>query len=363
MTQAVFPDVQKIAVFRATALGDLIFVLPALRALRCTYPRAEIVYLGRDWHTAFLPGRLAGPHRVIAVPPPRITKQIIQGLVIDPEAGADFFARMRAEAFDLALQLHGGGEYSNPFVLALEPRFSVGLKSARAAPLDRWIPYIYYQHEVARLLEVVSLAGACPTPGDLQPSLPVLAGDLDAAAPALAELRRPFVALHPGSTDPRRCWSPLKYAAVADACAALGLAVVLTGSGPADAARIQAVQQAMRAPAHNLCDRLSLPGLVGLLAQARLFIGNDSGPLHLALAVGARAVGLFWAEYTLNSLPLLRERFYPLIAWQRTCSLCGRTLDKAEADTPSNGCTHEVSFIEEIQPEDVLRGVAVLFSD
>src|SRR5512133_1037226 len=170
MEQAVFPDVQKIAVFRATALGDLIFALPALRVLRCAYPQAEIVYLGRAWHTAFLPGRIAGPHRVIAVPPPRITEQIIQGLVIDPDIGADFFARMRAEGFDLALQLHGGGEYSNPFVLALEPRFSVGLKSARAVPLDRWLPYIYYQHEVTRLLEVVSLAGACPTPGDLQPS-------------------------------------------------------------------------------------------------------------------------------------------------------------------------------------------------
>lgn len=357
MDHTPFPNVKKIALFRATALGDLIFALPAIEALHKTYPEAELVYLGRAWHAAFLPGRLPGPHRVIAVPPARTSQQVSQGLVIDPDAEEDFLRRMRAELFDLGLQMHGAGEYSNPFILDCRPRFSAGLKSPRAAPLDRWIPYVYYQSETARMAEVAALVGASAL--DLRPCLPVLESDIQQARPSLERLRRPFVVLHPGSTDPRRCWPPEKFAAVGDACAALGLEVVLTGT-QVEAERIQAVQARMQAPALNLCAQLDLSGLTGLLSRAALFVGNDFGPLHLALAAGAKAVGVFWVEYIVNSLPLLRERFYPLIAWQRTCPRCGRALDKTELDQPSASCSHEVSMVEEITPADVMRGVEVM---
>ncbi len=359
MQHTPFTNIKKIAVFRALALGDLIFALPALAALYQAYPQAEIVYLGRTWHTGFLPGRLTGPHRVVAVPPARTAEDIRQGLVIDPQAEAEFTRQMQAEQFDLALQMHGAGEYSNPFIRNLHSRYSVGLKSTRAAPLDRWIPYVYYQNEVLRLLEVAALAGASLTTANLQPCLPVLESDRAAAAPFLENIRGPFAVLHPGSTDPRRRWSTEKYAAVADWIAARGLEVVLSGQGE-DAVFVQAVASSMRAPAINLCDRLSLAGLIGLLSQAALFVGNDSGPLHLALAVGTRAAGLFWTEYILNSLPLFRENFFPLIAWQRHCPRCGRYLDKKEADQPIGPCTHYISLLEEISAEEVIQGVEVL---
>lgn len=54
----------------------------------------------------------------------------------------------------------------------------------------------------------------------------------------------------------------------------------------------------------NLSGKLSLPGLVGLLSQADLMISNDTGPMHLALAVGTHSIGLFWEEYLIKSLPL-----------------------------------------------------------
>jgi ADP-heptose:LPS heptosyltransferase len=359
-----FPHTRKIAVFRATALGDFLFALPALDALHRTYPAAELIYLGREWHARFLPGRLPGPHRVIVVPAAPTLEQIVRGMVIDPAAEEEFFAAMQAEGLDLAIQMHGGGEYSNPFVRRLGARHTVGLKSPRAEALDRWIPYGYYQNETARLLEVVGLAGAAlrGLPAEtLLPRLPVLESDRAEATPALDALGGPFAALHPGSTDPRRRWSPEKWAAVGDALAARGLRIALTGTAM-EAQMIEAVAQQMRAPALNLCDRLSLGGLAGLLAQAHLFAGNDSGPLHLALAVGARTVGLFWSEYIVNSLPLLRGRFAPLIAWRRDCPHCGRALSKAEADSPQGECRHEVSMVEEILPEDVTAAAEMLLA-
>lgn len=361
MAGNLFPDVQKIAILRATALGDLIFALPALNALRAAYPSAELVYLGRRLHSSFLPGRLPGPHRVIAVPEAR-GEDIGRGCVIDPAQENRVFEELRGERFDLALQMHGAGEFSNPFVLSLAARHTAGLKSPGAAALERWIPYVYYQNEVARMLEVAALAGAAVETTGLLPRLPVLPGDLEAASPVLDSLAgRPFVVIHPGSTDPRRCWSPEKFAAVADYCAEQGLQVVLTGTSM-EAGRINAVEAAARVPVLNLCDRLTLPGLVGLLSQAQLFVGNDSGPLHLALSAGTRSIGLFWVEYVVNSLPLVRETFYPLIAWNRTCPLCGKFCLKPQIDHPTAECHHEASFIEEISPEQAIQGVETLLS-
>src|SRR5690348_10416996 len=101
------PEVRKIAVLRANALGDFIVTLPALEALRAAYPGAEIVLLAKPWHAALLEGRPGPVDRVVIVPP-------AHGVGIgpdeheDPESLDAFFEAMEGERFDLALQLYGG---------------------------------------------------------------------------------------------------------------------------------------------------------------------------------------------------------------------------------------------------------------
>src|SRR3978361_102591 len=103
--------IKKIAVLRANALGDYIFVLPALQALRETFPNAEIVLLGRAWHKEYLEGRPGPVDRVIVVPPyPGISER--EGFIPDPQVLDLFFGQMKHEQFDLAFQLHGGGRNS-----------------------------------------------------------------------------------------------------------------------------------------------------------------------------------------------------------------------------------------------------------
>lgn len=218
--------VRKIAVLRANALGDYIFTLPALDALRAAYPNAEITLLGLDWHAGFLENRPGPVNRVIVIPPCRGIRDKA-GEAEDPAELDRFFEAMTRERFDLALQLHGGGRYTNPFVRKLNAGLSVGLKTADAAPLDCWLPYVYYQHEVLRYLEVVSLVGAHPI--RLEPLLSVTESDLADAEHAVPATHKPLVALHPGAGDPRRRWPPDKLAAVGDALARLGAHVVVTG--------------------------------------------------------------------------------------------------------------------------------------
>ena len=83
---------------------------------------------------------------------------------------APLFERLRAESFDVAVQLHGGGANSNPVVRRLGARVTAGSRADDAPALDRTVHYEVFQPEVLRYLEVVGLVGAYPV--GLEPALP-----------------------------------------------------------------------------------------------------------------------------------------------------------------------------------------------
>lgn len=345
-------SIRKIAVVRANGIGDFVFAVPALAALRHTYPDAEIVLLGKRWHAAFLAGRPGPIDRVIVVPDyPGVGAE--PDAPADPRAHARFFEAMRAERFDLALQLHGGGRYSNPFTRRLEARLAVGLRDRDADPLDRWVPYVYFQHEVLRYLEVVALVGA--RPDRLEPRIAVTEADrreLEALAPPAD---RPLAVIHPGATDPRRRWATERFAAVARALEAAGARVAVVGDG-AERALVAQVVAAARGAVLDLAGRLSLGGLAALLARSRVVVGNDSGPLHLAGAVGTRTVGIFWCGNLINGAPLTRTRHRPLASWRLECPECGR-------NTLTDPCAHRSSFVSDVPLEAVREQALALYRD
>lgn len=334
--------VGKIAVLRANALGDFVFALPALTALRAAYPTADIAYLGQPWHAAFLESRPGPWDRAIAVP-------ASQGVYDSPEVSEDpaeldrFFAAMQAERFDLAIQMHGGGRYSNPFVRRMGARVAAGPKSADADALDRSIPYIYWQNEIVRWLEVVSLVGAGVI--GLEPRLTITHRDLDESRTVVPESGHPLVALHPGSGDPRRRWPLGKFAAVGDALAQAGARIVVTGAG-FESHLAAGILDAMTAGGQDTTGRLSMGGLAGLLSRCAVVVSNDSGPLHLAGAVGAATVGIFWFGNLITAGWPTRARHRAAISWRTACPVCG-------VDYLLSHCDHAVSHVEEVGVDEV----------
>ncbi len=341
---------RKIAVLRANGVGDLIFALPAIEALRDAYPLAEIVLLGLPWHADFLSGRPGPVDRVIVVPPyPGVSaRDSIEG---DPAELATFFTAMAEERFDLAIQIHGGGSHSNPFMLRLGARLTTGLVSADAPLLDRWVPYIYFQSEILRYLEVVALVGAMPAA--LEPRVAVTEADLNEALPLIPEPTRPVVVLHPGAGDLRRRWPPGKFAFVGDALAAAGAQVAVTGTEP-ELSLVDAVVNGMTAKTLNLCGRLSLGGLAGLLSRCAVVVSNDSGPLHLAGAVGVATVGIYWAGNLINAGPITRARHRTVLSWRLNCPVCDRNCLQTT-------CDHQSSFVAEASVAEVVAHALDLF--
>ena len=349
------PGVEKVGVLHAGGLGDYLFTLPALAALRAAYPSAELVLLGAAWHARELGGRPGPIDRFLVAP-------ALPG-VRTPEPGEEATAdelleAARAERFDLALQLHGGGRNSNPLVRRLGARTTAGLRASDAPGLDRWVRYVYYQQEVFRYLEAVSLVGA--TPVTVVPSFEVTAADRADAAAVAGEPAPPRIALHPGASDSRRRWPPSRFAAVGDELAAAGNDIVLTGT-PGERAILDEVRRGMRHPARPLVGALSLGGLAGLYAGCALVIANDTGPLHLAAAVGAATVGIFWVGNLINGAPLTRGRHRPIASWTIHCPRCGEDCTRdAYPSRPGEGCDHRDPFVTDVPVAEVLEAAADL---
>jgi ADP-heptose:LPS heptosyltransferase len=349
MSGAVSLDgVRKIAVLRPNAVGDFVFALPALHALKHSYPDAELVLLGKAWHAAFLNGR-PGPVDRVAVMPP------VPGVGAPVDAACDardievFLAAMREERFDIALQMFGAGHYSNPFLTRVGARLSAGARAEGAPALDRWVPYCEPNNRRLALLDIAALAVAgVPLPLPPMPELTVTEADRREAAAALPFIRgERLVVLQPGATDPRRCWPAQRFAALGDRLAQAGMQVAVNGSA-AEAALVDAVAGNMRHPVRSLAGRLGLGGLCGLLERAALVVSNDTGPLHLALALGVPSVGIFWLSNLIEGMPLRQSHLRAALSLRTHCPVCGQ-------DNVASRCPHDASFVDDVSLEQVHR--------
>ncbi|WP_370582172.1 glycosyltransferase family 9 protein [Plantibacter sp. VKM Ac-2880] len=354
-----FTGVLKIAVLRGGGLGDLLFAMPALDALAEAYPEAEIVLLGTPLHRRLLDQR-PGPVSRVEVLPTTAGVHSADGST-DEEGTRSFLERMRSEGFDLACQLHGGGRNSNPFLLGLGAKHTVGTATPDAEPLERMLPYVYYQHEVVRWLETVALAGALPVAGE--PRVVVSRAERARGRSLLGRRGSGVVVIHPGATDPRRRWPTERFAELARRAAARGNTVVCVGdAGDAPLADRIAQQAAAdgRTEVVSLAGKLSLSDLVGVLSRADVFVGNDSGPRHLAQAVGTSTVGIYWVGNVINGGPLSRATQRVHLSWTTRCPVCDR--DVTQVGWTAERCEHDDSFVAEVGVDEVDADVEALLN-
>lgn len=344
-----FDDVSRIAVLRGGGMGDVLFALPAISALSAAYPGARITLLGTPGHAELLGNTLSPVSEVRILP---ISEGLRPGTV-DPAAVEEFFHSMEREEFDLAVQLHGGGRFSNPFLLRLGARHTVGSRTDDAAPLERNVPYTYYQHEPLRGLEVVGLAGASPV--WLEARLRSLDRHARVVDELLSSIKTPVVAIHPGATDPRRRWPAERFGEVAAACAADGCHVLVIGTAEEGQLAGQVVEAADSDRVVSVAGELGLGSLAALLDRCNVLLGNDSGPRHLAQALGTPTVGLFWAGNLINAGPLGRSMHRIHLSWATRCPECGA--DITQVGWTAARCAHDASLLAGIGAPEVYRNV------
>jgi ADP-heptose:LPS heptosyltransferase len=304
------PLPERILVFRALHLGDLLCAVPALRAIRAALPGAEITLLGLPWARSFVSRFPAYVDRFLEFPgfPGLPERPVAVGAV------PRFLAAAQRMRFDLALQMHGSGRYSNELCYLLGARLTAGYFAPGEWCPDpqRFMPYPEDLPEIRRHLRLVSFLGIAPRGEELE--FPLLAEDRSGLDALRAERSLPggaYVCLHPGARAAERRWPARLFARLGDRLAGLGLHVVVTGT-EAEREVAGAVVEAMRAHAVDVSGRTSLGVLAALLAGARLVVCNDTGVSHLASALRVPSVVVFTESDPGRWAPLDRRLHRPV---------------------------------------------------
>lgn len=263
-------------------VGDVVLSLPALRALRASFPRDRITVLARPW--------VAELYRLLPE---------ADDVLVEEERGPRLAAELRERAFDRAILLPASfGTALTAWRAGIPER--IGWRGeGRTALLTRSLsPRIRPpgEHEVWKHLRIAAAAGA-ETPERPDTSFPAGPREREAARRLLAEAgigKQPFVAAHVASfAHAAKRWDLERYTALFTRLAARGLRVVLLGSA-GERAQNEAVAAAVPGgKAADLSGRTTLPQALGVLAEAKAFVGNDSGLAHLAAAAGTPTAVVF----------------------------------------------------------------------
>ena len=284
--------VEKLAVFRGLYLGDLVAAAPALRALRRGYPQAEITLVSLPWATVLIPHLGDLVDRLLPYP----GAPGLDGGGTGDELDV-FLTQMRAERFDLAVNMHGRGPISTRLIARFGARRTasfVGEKGNDAPALDVEVPWDAEEHESRKLLLLAEKVGGSHTVAydSAEPELRVREKDVQRALALLPDrLRRPLALVHPGASVSEKRWPGEAFGQMAAELANRGYDVAVTGSeGEKELTRI--VSEA--APGSlNLGGETDLSTLVALVARTSVMVANDTGPAHLAYALRTPSVTLF----------------------------------------------------------------------
>ncbi|HZB77236.1 MAG TPA: glycosyltransferase family 9 protein [Solirubrobacteraceae bacterium] len=261
--------------------GDVLLAGPAIRALAAGARRVTLLHGPRGRRAAAL---LPGVDATLEWRAPWIDPEPEPVDRADVDAVVERLAGLRADAavvfgsfhqspLPTALLLRMAGI---PFVAATSVEYPGALLDVRHRISDD-------VHEVERALDLAAAAGF-PLPPDDDAGLRVLA-----APPPGHEVD---VVVHPGASVPARAWAPERNAALVDALVAAGRHVTVTG-GPDEAALTARVAGPPRQAVRDVGGRTTLPELAGVLAAARVVVVGNTGPAHLAAAVGTPVVSLF----------------------------------------------------------------------
>jgi len=286
---------RRILLVKPSALGDVVHALPVVATLKRRYPNIPLDWLIEEEAAPLVEGHpavaafvVSGRHR---------WQQQLHRPAMVPETLREIlaFARTIRGRYDAVLDLQGLLK-SALYVLAAHAPIRVGLADGREGAtwvLTHRAPVPAQPvHAVERYLALAAAVDAAEVVRDF--TIPLAPKDLDAAAGALAGLPRPIVVLHPATRWPTKLWENARWRALAAALGEAGAGVVFTGGG-ADRAMVEAIGDGLSPAPRSLAGRVSLKELAAVLRSADLMVTVDSGPMHIAAAVGTPVLALFGA--------------------------------------------------------------------
>jgi heptosyltransferase-2 len=307
----------KILIRATNWVGDAIMALPALRAVRSRFPEAEIAILARPYVAAIYKGQ-----------------QVCDDL-IDADNKSNLLQELRAHKFDAALLLQNAFHAAWLAWRAGIPerigyaRDGRGLLLTKAVPVPKSgeIP-VHEQYYYLELLRRAGWLDSLPDESFIKLNVPEENAQRGAELllSAGANPGRTRIAIGAGASyGSAKCWPPDRFAELANRLQAQADVDVILFGTSAEAAVSSAIIAGMRRPPIDLTGKTSIADLPALLSQCHLFIGNDSGAMHVAAAVGLPVIAVFGPTDPLGTAPvtprciIVQEKPYCSPCFLRRC--------------------------------------------
>jgi len=314
-------NARKILVRAANWVGDAVMSVPALEALRARFPKAEIVVVAKPWVS-----ELYWYH-------PAVSRQIVYFPESEHRGPGGFWKlvrQLRAERFDAAIL------FPNSFHAAWMARLAgvpvrIGYaRDGRSALLSEAVEPpspAAYGHQVNYYLQLLFRAGVIDKPQPVREIRLFLAdAEKQWAAKRLESLGlggpRFLIGLHPGASfGPAKRWLPERFAALADRLIEALSADVLIFGTREEQALGETIAHAMKHTPTLVAGETTLRQFMALLRECRVVVTNDSGPMHVAAALGLPLVAVFGSTNERATGPVaLRAR---IVKRAVPCSPCG----------------------------------------
>lgn len=282
-------DQPRILVTRTDRIGDLILSTPVFTALRERFPKAHLACLTFCENREIIEGNPA-----------------INEVILYDKKGAQkswwgnflFAGQLRKKKFDIVIHLHGTNRMH---WLTLLAGIRVRIGWDRRMPWALTHSHAYakkegQKHEAEYNFDLLKDLGVdCPE--KLKTIFPVTPKSQASVKELLAqkyiEQELPLVVISPSASDPSKTWAPERFAETVEAINKQGVAAFVAIGAYCDRSYVQQVQSKCSVSIHDLSGQLSLGMLGALLEQADLLVSNDSGPVHVAQAVGTPVVSVF----------------------------------------------------------------------
>ena len=302
----------RILIVKLGSIGDIVHTLPSLAAIRRALPNAEISWVVERRSAEILRDNPI-LDRLIEVDTKALRRGLMSGETL--RAPRQQLRRLRASAFDLALDFQGLLKSATIARLSGARRiFGFSREGLREPPsrflLSRTIEVPKETHVITKGLELVRGALGIGVPeraDDLEFPLAVNPSHESEALDAAAATGGSYAILNPGGGWPTKLWSAERFGALADELWLNHGLHSLVAHGPGEAELAQTVLRASRSNKAQAVN-LSLKGFYTLARNARVYIGGDTGPTHLAVAAGTPVVGLFGpTEWWRNGSPYAED--------------------------------------------------------
>ena len=292
----------RIAIIKLSSLGDVVHALPVARALRRTLPGAHLTWVVEAREYAVLSDH---PDLDAVVP---VDTRLWRRLIWSPSGARQVLGkvgrlreRIRHASFDVAIDLQGllkSGLLTAYTGAPLRIGFSAGRCRERWNALftNRHVtPPASARHVVEQYLALLTPLGIEPGPAEFHVPVPA-AAERRMEELLVKEGVKPgdrLVAINPGAGRPQKRWAVARWSALAERLATEAGARLLLLWGPDEAHMARDISLALPGHSALLAPPTDLGELAALLKRCRLMIASDTGPLHLAAALGTPALGLF----------------------------------------------------------------------